>query len=130
MRQRSQRDHQKNHATVTSTKESVLASEKVAIQLEKVDEQSVQVGNNLAAIYSKLQHVDELVAGIASASSEQSHGIAQINAAMSRMDEITQSNAALAQEGASAAEELKQQSATMKDAISILHVVIEGSNTL
>jgi methyl-accepting chemotaxis protein len=117
---------EKIHTAVASTRDSVVASEKVVGQLREVASQSNQVEKNLEGIYLKVQQMDELVSGIATASNEQSQGIEQINAAMSQMDQVTQSNAASAEEGASAAEELKAQSATMKEAIAAMFALIEG----
>ncbi len=54
--------------------------------------------------------VSELVAQIATASSEQTAGIQQVNTAMSQVDSVTQANAANAEQSASASEELSAQS--------------------
>jgi methyl-accepting chemotaxis protein len=58
--------------------------------------------------------VGELVSEIASASDNQSHGVSQINTAVSEMDRIVQQNAANAEEFASAAGELNAQAEKMK----------------
>lgn len=58
--------------------------------------------------------VNQLVSEIAAASREQSQGIDQINKAVMQMDEITQVNAATAEETAGASEELNAQSASMR----------------
>ncbi|MFA6542938.1 MAG: hypothetical protein WCS99_00830, partial [Limisphaerales bacterium] len=68
----------------------------------------------------KVRQVDELVAGIATASSEQSQGIGQVNTAVTQMDKVTQSNAASAEESASAAEELNGQTNSLKEAVNEL----------
>ena len=64
--------------------------------------------------------VDDLVAEIAAASSEQAQGIEQINTAVTEMDKVTQQNAANAEESASAAEELSAQAETMKGMVAEL----------
>jgi len=73
-------------------------------------ELSVRVSAGLQQILEKSREVDRLVTEVATASNEQSEGIAQINTAVSQMDKVTQSNAAGAEETASAAEELNAQS--------------------
>jgi septal ring factor EnvC (AmiA/AmiB activator) len=60
------------------------------------------------------------VAQIASASTEQSQGISQVNTAVTQMDKVTQSNAATAEETASASEELSSQAAALKDELTRL----------
>jgi methyl-accepting chemotaxis protein len=88
---------------------------------------SAKVAKALEEIVSRVRQVDELVAEVASASREQSQGISQINSAVSLMDKTTQSNAASAEESAGAAEELKAQSATIKESIAeLLRLVGSG----
>ena len=67
---------------------------------------SEKVSQSLREILAKVRQVDELAAEVASASKEQSQGIEQVNTAVTEMDKVTQSNAASAEEGASAAKEL------------------------
>ncbi len=75
----------------------------------------------------KARQVDELVAEIASASKEQSQGISQVNTAVTQMDKVTQSNAANAEETASAAEELNAQASALKEAVAEL-MKLAGAN--
>ncbi len=75
---------------------------------------SSQVGEALTEIVAHVRHVDELAASVASASREQSQGISQVNLAVGQMDKVTQSNAAGAEESASAAEELNAQAEAMR----------------
>ena len=70
--------------------------------------------------------VAELVGEIAAASSEQAQGIDQINQAVAQMDSITQTNAANAEESASASEELSAQSETMLDVVGELTELVGG----
>jgi len=55
---------------------------------------------------------------IASASDEQSRGIDQVALAVSEMDRVTQQNAALVQESATAAAALEEQASLLKQAVS------------
>ncbi len=68
--------------------------------------------------------VDELIGEIAAASSEQSHGIDQLNQGVTQMDKVTQQNAAGAEESASAAEELSSQAATMQGVVAELAALV------
>jgi len=67
------------------------------------------------------------VAEIAAASNEQSAGIEQINTAVGQMDQVTQSNAANAEESASASEELSAQAEELNNMVRELQAVVGGS---
>ena len=87
---------------------------------------SAKVGHTLAEIAAKARQVDELVAEVANASKEQTQGIDQLNSAIGQIDQVTQSNAATAEESASAAEELNAQTETLKDAVNQLLAMVNG----
>jgi methyl-accepting chemotaxis protein len=105
-------------------------AEKIEDSIRKSD-QGVQISANvarsLADIVEKARKVDDLVGGIANASREQNQGIQQVNTALTEMDKTTQSNAANAEESASASEELNAQAETLKDAVQDLVRLIGGS---
>ncbi|MBX3746886.1 MAG: MCP four helix bundle domain-containing protein [Verrucomicrobiae bacterium] len=85
---------------------------------------SSKVSVGLQQILQKVRQVDELASEVAAASKEQSQGIAQVNLAVSQMDKVTQSNAASAEESASAGEELNAQADALKEAVQdLLHLV-------
>jgi methyl-accepting chemotaxis protein len=88
---------------------------------------SGQMGKNLDAIVDRIRKLDEMVGGIAQASQEQSEGITQLNQAVAGMDKITQSNAALAEQSASSAQELQFQSAQVQAAVAELTRMVRGS---
>jgi methyl-accepting chemotaxis protein len=89
---------------------------------------SGKVAERLQEIVTKARQVDELVAEIATASKEQSQGIGQVNTAVSQMDKVTQSNAASAEESASAAEELNAQALTLQGIVTDLQRLVGGKN--
>ena len=76
-----------------------------------------KVGKSLTEIVDKARQVDQLVAEVSTASREQSQGVKQITTAVAQMDKIVQSNAASAEESASAAEELNAQSFSLQEAV-------------
>jgi methyl-accepting chemotaxis protein len=76
---------------------------------------SGKVAQGLKEITAKVREVDQIVGEIATASHEQSQGISQINTAVTQMDKVTQSNAATAEETASASEELSNQAKALKE---------------
>lgn len=70
----------------------------------------------------------ELVGEIAAASQEQSHGITEINKAVSEMDKVTQQNAATAEESASASTQLSAQAEQMKYFVEDLTALAGGGS--
>ncbi|MCL2028903.1 MAG: methyl-accepting chemotaxis protein [Deltaproteobacteria bacterium] len=71
--------------------------------------------------------VAELVSEVAEASKEQSLGITQITTAVSEMDKVTQSNAASAEEAASAASQLSLQAGNLLTVVSDINTLIHGA---
>jgi methyl-accepting chemotaxis protein len=59
---------------------------------------------------------------ISTASQEQSSGIEEVNRAVAKMDEMTQHNAALVEQAASAASTMQERAATLGDAVSVFEL--------
>ena len=87
---------------------------------------SQQVGQALQEIAEGNRKVNDLVAEIATASGEQAQGIDQINQAVGQVDQITQSNAANAQQSASAGQELSAQAEGLNNMVAELRVLVGG----
>ncbi|HEY4300141.1 MAG TPA: methyl-accepting chemotaxis protein [Candidatus Didemnitutus sp.] len=107
--------------SATAAKET---ADKIELALQKSDEGgkvSAEVAGMLSQIVDQVRKMDTLVGEIATASGEQSQGIQQITKAMSEMDKVTQSNAAGAEESASAAHELSGQSTELREAVEELN---------
>jgi methyl-accepting chemotaxis protein len=66
-------------------------------------------GATMNEIVSSVQKVTAIMGAISTASAEQEHGIEQVNAAISDMDDVTQQNAALVEEAAAAAGAMQAQ---------------------
>ncbi|HOY21606.1 MAG TPA: methyl-accepting chemotaxis protein [Cellvibrio sp.] len=66
-------------------------------------------GETMKEIVTSIKRVNDIMAEIAAASSEQSSGIEEVSTAVSQMDEMTQQNAALVEQAAAAAESLQSQ---------------------
>ena len=88
-----------------------------------------EVGQALAAINETGTRVNTLIDEIAAASGEQATGIEQVSRAVSQMDQVTQRNAANAEESASAGEELSAQAAQLANAVTSLLHIVGGSTT-
>jgi methyl-accepting chemotaxis protein len=87
-----------------------------------------EVGAALSEISSTAAEVNDLVAGITKASNEQAEGNAQINTAVGQMDQITQANAANAEQTASASEELSSQAEEMSAMVRELESMVGSAN--
>ena len=74
------------------------------------------------------EKISVLVTEIASASDEQKKGIEQVNVAVNQMDQVTQQNAANAEESSATSEEMNAQAARMKTIVQDLTNVI-GTRT-
>jgi len=72
--------------------------------------------------------VSELVSEVAEASKEQNQGIGQISTAMTEMDKVTQSNAASAEESASAAGQMSHQAGLLMNAVNDMDALIHGAH--
>jgi methyl-accepting chemotaxis protein len=109
-----------------AAKETAAKIEDASTKSEQGATISGQVSASLDKIVERIRQLDEMVGGIAQASTEQSEGIGQLNQAVAGMDKITQSNAALAQQSATSAEEMKSQSAEVKTAVNELLKMVQG----
>jgi len=89
---------------------------------------SQEVGKVLAEIARGVEDVTALANEVASASREQAQGIGQINHAVTQMDQVTQSNAANAEESASSSEELNAQARELQDMVAMLIGIVHGAN--
>jgi len=81
-----------------------------------------QAGMTMSDVVDSIRKVSDIVAEIASASSEQSAGIEQVNHAIADMDSSTQHNAALVEESAAAATALREQADKLADVVSLFNV--------
>ena len=109
-----------------AAKETAAKIEDASTKSEQGAQISGKVSASLDKIVERIRQLDEMVGGIAQASTEQSEGINQLNQAVAGMDKITQSNAALAQQSATSAEEMKSQSAEVKTAVNELLRMVQG----
>ena len=66
-------------------------------------------GEALASMIRRINEINHLMNGIASAAAEQSQGIHEVNTAVSQMDQITQKNAAMVEETSAETQRLKDE---------------------
>ncbi|NVD71284.1 MCP four helix bundle domain-containing protein [Duganella sp. BJB1802] len=89
--------------------------QKVALGSDLVD----KAGQTMSEIVTSISRVTQIMSQISHASEEQSLGIAQVNDAITQMDQVTQQNAALVEEAAAAAESMQEQSAKLAEVVGV-----------
>ncbi|WP_020407299.1 methyl-accepting chemotaxis protein [Hahella ganghwensis] len=116
--------------SATSAKEIKELIEDSVKKVQAGSELVNESGSTLDDIIANVKKVSDLISDIAAATEEQSSGIDQINRAISELDEITQQNAALAEETASSAESSLDSVAQMVQVMSFFQAKDELSITL
>lgn len=84
----------------------------IGASVEKVETGSrlvADAGLTMDQIVGSVQKVSDIIGDISAASGEQRDGIGQVNTAVTRLDEMTQQNAAMVEQSAAASENLKEQ---------------------
>jgi methyl-accepting chemotaxis protein len=74
-------------------------------------------GKTMTEIVGSVQRVSDIIGEITAASAEQSDGISQVNTSVAQLDQMTQQNAALVEQGAAAAESLKEQASRLSEMV-------------
>jgi methyl-accepting chemotaxis protein len=74
-------------------------------------------GAKIATVVDSFRMVSRIIADIATASTEQTAGIEQVNKAVAEMDDVTQQNAALVEESTAATQSLKDQATMLSRAV-------------
>jgi methyl-accepting chemotaxis protein len=120
VRNLAQRSAEASRNTSALIEQSIKSAEN-GVQISK------EVGEALQGITESSRRVNDLVAQIAAASNDQTHGIEQINSAIGQMGAVTQQNAANAEESAAAAEELSSQVEELNHVVRQLRALVEGT---
>ena len=83
-------------------------------------------GETMGEIVSSVQRVTDIIGEISAAAGEQSNGIAQINVAVTQLDQMTQQNAALVEESAAAAQSMRDQAQHLSGVVSVFQLGEHG----
>ena len=85
-------------------------------------------GETLGEIVNGIKKVGDIVSEIATASREQALGIAQVNSAVTNMDEMTQQNAAMAEETSEADSSMGEKAIEMDNLMRFFNLEIKQTN--
>jgi methyl-accepting chemotaxis protein len=94
----------------------------ISTSVERVEQGTAlvdQAGTTMNEIVGSIKRVTDIMGEISTASVEQSAGVGQVSEAVSQMDQATQQNAALVEQSASAATNLKEQADDLVAAVSV-----------
>ncbi|MEE8431404.1 MAG: methyl-accepting chemotaxis protein [Candidatus Desulfatibia sp.] len=114
--------------SATASKDTAALIENAVKKAGEGVEITKKAAESLGEIEDNVKKSGGLVGEIAAASNEQAQGVEQVNLAITQMDQVTQSNAANAEESASASEELSAQAANMNTVVQELAQLIFGED--
>ena len=81
-----------------------------------------EAGETMGVVTQAVARVNRIIEEIAQASGEQSRGIEQVNQAISQIDHVTQQNATLVSEAASASRAMEEEARRLKEAVAFFRL--------
>ena len=84
--------------------------------------QVAQAGESMQEIVASVRRVTDLIGEISAAASEQHDGFAQVNQAVSNLDQMTQQNAALVEQSSAAAMAMNEQAQRLANVVAVFNV--------
>ena len=112
-----------------AAKETAAKIEGALSRSAKSADLSQRVNEVFREILDDAKGVDNLNTGLTSAAREENQGLQQINASVTQIDKVTQSNAASAEENAALAEELNAQALLLQTSVAEL-IKLAGTDSL
>jgi methyl-accepting chemotaxis protein len=81
-----------------------------------------EAGDTMQSLVSRVQRVNDIIAEISAAASEQSAGLVSVNRSVNQLDEMTQQNSALVEQSAAAAASLREQAERLAQTVQVFQV--------
>jgi methyl-accepting chemotaxis protein len=103
--------------SATAAKEIKSLIDASVNQVDEGSKMVEQAGVTMKQVVSSIKRVSEIVAEISASSREQSMGIEQVNTAILQMDDSTQRNAAMVEQGTASARALQDQAKQLTDVV-------------
>jgi methyl-accepting chemotaxis protein len=124
-------DHGKGFAVVAAevrklAERSQVAAQEIGNLASSSVKQAERAGTLLTEMVPTIRKTSDLVQEIASASSEQTIGVSQINSAMGQLNQATQQNASASEELAATAEELGSQAEQLQQTMTFFRLERSG----
>ena len=114
-----------SHRTLSAAKEIRQLIDDSANKVQEGNVKTDSAQKTMTEALELVRRVNSLMSEIHGASNEQLSGISQVNAAVAQLDTITQQNAALVEENAASAMQLKEQAKSVADTVQVFR--IDGS---
>ena len=111
-----------------AARESGGTLEKVGGLVQRSKGLAEAAGAEFAAVREDAVRIGTIVSEIATACNEESNAINQVSASLSQIEQGVQSGAAMAEESASAAMEMRHQSATVRQSMVSMQQMLEGES--
>ena len=105
--------------SATAAKEIKLLIDESVASVEAGSRLVGQAGSTMTEVVTSVQRVTRIMAEITTANQTQSSGIERVNQSIVRMDQVTQQNAAMVEEAASAAQAMHNEASHLSRAISV-----------
>lgn len=117
------------HRSAQAAKDTASLIEEATVAATTGTTKVQHVAASIAAITTSVSRVKALVDEVSNASRQQSQGIDQVTRAVAQMEQVTQANAATAEESAAASEELNAQAELALGVVSRLQLMVNGAST-
>nr|WP_315595639.1 methyl-accepting chemotaxis protein [uncultured Cupriavidus sp.] len=110
----------------TAAKEIKELIEASVAQVQAGSTLASEAGQTMTEVTQAVARVTNIVDEISSASAEQNRGIEQVNQAIVQIDQVTQQNASLVHEAATASKSLEEQGKLLTDAVAFFKLPASG----
>ncbi len=115
--------------TRKSLEEILAGVDAVTPAVEEIAQESENQRIALEELARDSEEFVQLMAQVSSAAQEQAEGVEQVNIAVTQMDQVTQRNAASAEESATASDTLNQQADRLANLVNRLQALVKGGRS-